>query len=293
MTKMVKVTYWLSEAGQKNSLLAGGDGKHEQVFETPATERLIKMAKVSWDGEMTLEVKIGKPRYKITNSYPKVTGIGEIDGNCCQEIITGVERPSYSYSIGMLLDEPQTIDSILAKYDAADKLFWDMEKAIPEENKKLEYNYKKRLAEVTARYEKKQAEAVAIEAERVTREQEKADWIMKYGSDYLKDCLELDVKANLEYVVERANIEFPGYVVDYTNNTSWGEKFSPSKEALSELRRIRGLGVEALIVWLTSPAQVRKEDNDDCEYDYRDKYEPCEAVVIRNYLGKYDLAKTF
>ena len=64
------------------------------------------------------------------------------------------------------------------------------------------------------------AEAVANEAERATRKQEKADWIMAYGSEYLKDCLTLDVKANLEYVVERANIEFPGYAVDYTNNTS-------------------------------------------------------------------------
>jgi hypothetical protein len=140
--------------------------------------------------------------------------------------------------------------------------------------------------------ERIEEEKAVKKAEKEAREQEKIDWIKQYGSDYLKDCLEMDVKANLEYVVERAALEFPDYTVDYAETAKWDEKFSPSVEALSELKKIRRIGAETEIIWLTSPAQVREESEYD-EYGNRKEYEPCEAVVIRNFLGRYDLVKTF
>lgn len=131
-----------------------------------------------------------------------------------------------------------------------------------------------------ARRDEIEAEKIKAEQEKETREREKADWIRQHGSDYLKDCLELGVKANKEYVIERAATEFPGYEVDYSDDAAWEEKFSPSSEALSELKKVRGLGAESEIVWLTRPI------NED------DEFEPCEAVAIRCFLGKYDLIKT-
>jgi len=289
--KMVKVIYWLSPEGQKKSLLIGGDGKREQTFETPATERLIKMANVSKDGELTLEVKIVKPEYIIETTYPNTTGIRVIDGNCSKKVITGITCPKHVYyNKDIEFDEPQTIESILKAYDENEKLFAEMEKSIPEKNAELEADYKKRLEKVKAEYEKTEAEKAAREAEKEAREKEHAEWIRKYGSDYLKDCLELGVKANLEYVVERAAMEFPGYTVDYADSANWEDKFSPSQEALDELKMLRNAGIEdSYIVWLTKPPKVRDEDDND-DYMY---FEPCEAIVIRNYLGKYDLIKTF
>lgn len=294
MTKMVKVIYWLSKEGQKKSLLMGGDGKHEQVFETPATERLIQLANVSREGELELEVKITKPVYVYEKSFPESTGIEEIDKRCVLDTITGVRDPYYSWTNEWYFDEPQTIESILKRYDEHEKLLEEMENAIPQENAKLKADYFKRLEEAKARYEEEEAKKKAREEEKRAREQEKADWIRKYGSQYLKDCLELGVKANLEYVVERAEHEFPGYTVDYADNAEWDEKFSPSQEALDELKLLREKGVESDIIWLTSPAIVRNEDNeeDECEYYYEEeKYEPREAVVIKNFLGMYTLVK--
>lgn len=287
--KMVKVVYQLSNEGQKKSILMGGDGKCEQSFETPVTERLLKMADISAAGELTLNVQISKPEYIIERSYPNTTGIREIDGNCCKEIITGVRYKSYS-PWKDTFDEPQTIESILKAYDSVKELFVKMEKNIPEENKNLETEYLNKLEKIKNEHEKKEAERVAHENEKLAREQEKADWIRTYGSEYLKNCLDLGVKANLEYVMERAAKEFPGYTVDYVDNASWEEKFSPSADALSELKKNRSLGVESEIVWLTEPALLRKEDSN---YYFEDEYEPCEAVVVRNFLGKYDLIKQF
>jgi primosomal protein N' len=130
-----------------------------------------------------------------------------------------------------------------------------------------------------ARRDEIEAEKEKAEQEKESREQERKDWILAHGSQYLKDCLELGAKANKEYVIERAATEFPGYEVDYSDDAHWEEKFSPSSEALSELKKVRGLGAESEIVWLTRPI------NED------DEFEPCEAVAIRCFLGKYDLIK--
>lgn len=287
MNKMVKVNYQLSPEGQKKLLSMGGDGKREQSFETAATERLIKMADISADGKLTLDVRITRPEYIIEITYPDTTGIREIDGNCHKKVIEGIRFQNY-HPHSDTFDEPQTIESILKAYDENEKLFEEMQKAIPEKNAEFEADYLKRLQTVKAEYEKREAEKVAREAEKAAREKEKAEWIRQHGSDYLKDCLELGIKANLEYVVERAAIEFPGYTVDYANNAYWEEKFSPSQDALDELKRVRGLGANAEIVWLTRPAKVR---NDDDEFEHEDEFEPCEAVVIRNFLGKYDLVQ--
>jgi hypothetical protein len=148
---------------------------------------------------------------------------------------------------------------------------------------------KEKLKERQQERESIKAEKEAQEAEKAAREEERRSWILANGSDYLKDCLELGIKANREYVVERAALEFPGYTVDYTDNAKWEVKFSPSPEAISELKKVRKLGADAEIIWLTREAKERNEDED--EYDY-EPFEPCEAVLVRKYLGKYDLVKT-
>lgn len=165
------------------------------------------------------------------------------------------------------------------KYVAKEKELLDFWKKNNFELLILSETDKEGLKARQARRDKIETERINAEQEKVTREREKADWIRQHGSQYLKDCLELEVKANKEYVIERSALEFPGYEVDYSDDAAWEEKFSPSQEALSELKKVRGLGAESEIVWLTRPI------NEDYEF------EPCEAVVIRNYLGKYDLIK--
>lgn len=100
----------------------------------------------------------------------------------------------------------------------------------------------------------------------------------------MKNCLEMDIKANKEYVIERAKMEHPGYKVDYSDDANWEERVSPTVKAIEELKELKSKGIVCNIVWLTRPI-----DNDRCDYDY--DFESCEAIVIREYLGSYDLIK--
>ena len=47
-------------------------------------------------------------------------------------------------------------------------------------------------------------------------------------------------------------------------------------------------GVDAQVIWLTSPVDGEESDEFD---DEESGLEACEAIVIRDYLGKYDLVK--
>lgn len=56
----VKVHYWLSPAGQKADLLAGGDGRSEKTIEVgrddPAFPRVLARGTVSYNGDVTLQL---------------------------------------------------------------------------------------------------------------------------------------------------------------------------------------------------------------------------------------------
>ena len=56
--------------------------------------------------------------------------------------------------------------------------------------------------------------------------------------------------------------------------------------ALEEVERLIRQGYDAEVVWLTEPIQEPEYSDDDycC-------FEPCEAVAVIDYLGKYDLVK--
>jgi|GEM_PF-1635905 hypothetical protein len=141
-----------------------------------------------------------------------------------------------------------------------------------------------RSAEIAREHEKyKQAQ----QAERDRIEKEKEPWIEAHGSDYLKKaCVAHGYDCQRLYVTERAKFELPGYVVDFEDAAKWKSRSCPSEESLAELERVEvpTLG-DVEIVWLTGPAQESKQEYDD------ESFEPSEAAVVRNYLGKYDLVK--
>jgi hypothetical protein len=288
MEKMVKVNYKLSEKGQKKSILTGGDGKVDQSFETPVTEKLLDVTKVTTDGNIILDVNIPSVRYMIKTIYPTTTGIRDIDGNCFKGVIKSVEYVEYIKSYNSF-DEPQTIESILLAYNEVFEKGNELTKNMDVENKKLEQEYFERLEKVKLEYEikRKSDEREKIkqktkEEERKLYESEKNNWIEQHGSQYLKDCLNLDIKANREYVIERASKEFPDYEVDYNDNADWNDILSPSESIVNELKILRKNGVDSFIIWLKKPIETNY-------YDY--DYEPKEAILIQNYLGKYNLIK--
>lgn len=127
------------------------------------------------------------------------------------------------------------------------------------------------------------AEAEAAEKER--RDAERREWITLHGSAYLRKCLAGGYDCQRRYVIERAGVEFPGYVVDYNDVAAWKDRAGPSEAALDEATRVSGT-----VVWLTAMPSSAVPNRDDDEYGDND-FEPCEAVVVRGFLGKYDLVR--
>jgi hypothetical protein len=122
----------------------------------------------------------------------------------------------------------------------------------------------------------------------------KAAWVTAHGSAHLKRAVGEGYDCQRLYVLERAAIEAPGFVVDFYGGAEWKERSCPSELALDACDAARELAPdrvnrgEPFVAWLTSaPRPVKVEE----EYGYEEPFTPCEAVVLRDYLGKYDLVR--
>lgn len=135
---------------------------------------------------------------------------------------------------------------------AAAQTAWDAAKAREE-------------SEARARREATDAAKAALEADKRT-------WCAgPHASDHLRRAVTAGYDCQRRYATERAAVEYPGYVVDFDDNFSWKSRSCPSPEALAEAERVGGE-----VVWVT---------------DGPDVYGEIEAIVIRGYLGGYDLVK--
>ena len=138
----------------------------------------------------------------------------------------------------------------------------------------------KELAEQIA--EQRRQDAARQEAEKVARLAERRAWALAHGSSRLRKCIEMEYDCQRLYVFERAAFERPGYVVDFDDKAAWKARSGPSEAALDEAARVGGE-----VVWLT-----RLPLDDGAPEDYQEGWEDeREAVVIRHYLGRYDLIK--
>jgi hypothetical protein len=127
--------------------------------------------------------------------------------------------------------------------------------------------------------------AKAEEEAKARAAEEKTAWIEAHGSERLKKVHKAGYPCQADYAVERATRELgEDWVVDTHNKMSWrSPKVYPSLESLDIEAELKEKGYEVEIIWLT---------DDGRERDYDDEpFEPCEAVVIINYLGKYGVVK--
>lgn len=134
------------------------------------------------------------------------------------------------------------------------------------------------------RHERLAAERLAAE-----RETAKQSWIAAHGSDHLRRGAAAGHDCQRLYVTERAALEAPGYTVDFDDTARWKDRSCPSLAALDERDRMTARGIGSVeIVWLTAAPTASVRD----DYDgYEDGFAPCEAVIVRGYLSKYDLVK--
>ena len=279
-TQKATIAYLLSEEGRKKSLLQGGNGKGEQVLDAEITPELLKLAFVDRDGSVKLRVG-------SDSGYSPL--------NCLDyrlEIDTYSGKP-HMKEVGEFVrfNAPQTAEALIA-FETARQAKLEARKAeLQPEYDRLMAEYESRMAEKKAREEEeaardraaREAQEAERKAERERLEAEKLQWIQEHGSECLRDAVDLGYDCQRKYVAQRTDMEFPGYIVDFDDTAEWKSRSCPSREALAEVKDLIAKGYDAKVVWLTvPPAQLPEE-----EWPFR----PCEAIVIRNYLGKYDLVK--
>ena len=283
----VKITYQLSEKGRKASLLAGWDGKQEQIIEADITPELLERASIFNDGSARLGIANVFDSAKIegvvdfTNYHP--------DMNADQY---AVHKPRIHKKMAQVyFDEPQTSGSLLAfvrdKEAVMAARVAELEELLPEritlwEKAVAEHKQK---AEAAAQAEREREARQKAEQERLKNE--KADWIATHGSDYLQRAAALGYDCQRKYVTERAEHELPGFAVDFDDLARWKSRSCPSEEALGLVEALIEADHDAECVWLTSSTVKPEWDKDD----YREGFEPCEAIVVQGYLGKYDLVR--
>ena len=179
-----------------------------------------------------------------------------------------------------------TID-IYGDYTSFDRFHFPKDSELPKnfiipflerEQKESAEKYRQRQAEVAER------DRLAAE-EKAKADAEKKVWIAEFGSDYLKRATALDYNCQRQYVTERAAHEHPDYTVDFDSDADWNDRACPSMDALEEVEALVAAGVNAEVVWLTSPTHRSESYEDEANWESR------EAIVIRDYIGKYDLVK--
>ena len=263
--RKVEIRYLLSEKGRKESLLAGGDGKHRQTVYTDITPDALRLARVDEEGNVLIDLT----RQLAVRAEITKYGYGE-----------PVIKEVFDF---VVFDNPQTAEQLMSfERERRVRIGAEKEQLNPELATAIE-EYKQEEAQRKAEKEKLLAEQEAREkasrekAERL--ETEKQQWISEHGSDFLKRALKLGYDCQRRYITERAAKEFPDFAVDFVDNCTWRSRSSPSDEALALVEQLIGR-YNAEVVWLTFPAY---------ELDFDEEWEACEAVVIHNYLDRYTL----
>ena len=119
-------------------------------------------------------------------------------------------------------------------------------------------------------------------------EAEKTAWITEHGSDHLKRAHTAGYDCQRLYVIERAALEAPGFTVDFNDSAEWKSRSCPSTEALDEAEAAKELDLgESSVVWLTEQPNAKRIETGE----YFEIFGATEAVVIEDFLGKYDLVK--
>lgn len=117
-------------------------------------------------------------------------------------------------------------------------------------------------------------------------EAERETWTAAHGSAHLRRCRDAGYDCLRLYATERAALEAPGFVVDFGDKAEWSARSCPSAAAMDAVDEARAGGLsDPTVVWLKSPPQARADPWQD------DEFEPCEAVVVRKWLYRYDLVK--
>ncbi len=101
-----------------------------------------------------------------------------------------------------------------------------------------------------------------IDAKKANMDAEKLAWISEHGSDHLRRAVAAGHTCTRKYLAERAELEYPGFVVDFDDQARWKSRACPSLGALDKRDAILQArpDVTVEIVWLTVEPDASEED---------------------------------
>jgi len=286
-----KVYYMLSKEGQKESLLAGGDGKAIQTIEVaqdgPFFKEYLTYATVDSDGETHLGV--GCSRNFLWNPVHTHYGVEEVSMNygttCCPvyvktpQVCEKTETVEFDavQDLGDILEwlnvtKYRLIDTKAQAEATVEALMLGVNEKVGQVIEKMAQDEMERAAAVERQYLEEEARKKA----RKEQESARREWVMEFGSDHLQRGVKAGHSCQRQYVRERLAIELPEYKLDFGDDVYTRERVCPSVAALDELDRVKGLGFEARIVWI-------EDEQETSDYYFRDG----ESVMVEKYLGKY------
>ncbi|NNG67539.1 hypothetical protein [Caldanaerobacter subterraneus] len=293
MYREVAVTYYLNEKGRKDAILKGMDGKVRQTILVPVTPELLEVAEVDSEGDIIVNV-CTKKVYKVREISKNLDLSVPVDDTVYSvrtyvmnyPVLSSEEETIYFDHVP---DKEEMYEFILRKYKEEKENYEKAKAELETKLKEFEENILPQLISKEKEKLQKKILEEQIEKEKKQKElEEKKEWIEKYGSEYLKKAFAQGFDCQRLYVKERAAKEFPGFIVDFDDRVSWKERSCPSEQALEEMIKLKEKGYDADVVWVTwVPADLQGEDEEYYEFEEQ------EAVVIRNYLGKYDLIKLY
>ncbi len=151
--------------------------------------------------------------------------------------------------------------------------------------------------------EEREAEARA-EADRALRshqvqssfEAEMEEWLESFGSERVRLARERGYKVSSSYAKERARKELPEAWIDTAGRAVWRERVDPSMQALRMETKVlkwmedRDMNLSSEIIWLVDPPSSMAEAlaKPTPEEPFGAEFEQQEALLIPNYLGKYN-----
>lgn len=114
------------------------------------------------------------------------------------------------------------------------------------------------------------------------RQEQQSAWTEQHGSDVLKRLTAKGYDATAQYLEERLALEFPPFILAAPHTgCQWRERRTPSLAAFEESERIEAeTGYPTWVVWVTKWQGQTLRGR-----------EQKEGILIREYLGKYDLLK--
>lgn len=108
------VLYLLSEDGQKESLLAGGNGKVVQMVEADITRELLDLGNVDFDGNAFITIGFSNYTYQDYKKNKKLDSIkGKETHAIIQEDYLDIEPFIMACNEVKFFDAPQSVDDLI------------------------------------------------------------------------------------------------------------------------------------------------------------------------------------